>query len=249
MDIMIRTTVRAGMPVLEMWRQDMPDRQPLVVVQHGYLGRKEFVLPQAYLMAASGFFTVVTDAWQHGENNPSPRPNLLVSTRRTAEQLNGLLSSYVADNRADASRAGYIGYSMGGMIGFYYLTLPEVRFKALCPVIGSPDWESVAQAPEVRRGFDEVGLGTEDDWQALLREAREGSPMNKTFATVPLLIQNGDADPLIPIAGVTRFVEQMKGRYDHSDDLQLIVYPGQGHADTVEMNQRAVAFLLHHLQK
>ena len=247
MDIMIRTTVRAGMPLLEMWRQDMPDRQPLVVVQHGYLGRKEFILPQAYLMAASGFFTVVTDAWQHGDNNPSPRPSLLTSTRKTAEQLNGLLTSYVADNRTDATRAGYIGYSMGGMIGFYYLTLPEVRFKALCPVIGSPDWESVAQSPEVRKGFDAAGLGTEEDWQAILQEAREGSPMNRSFAAVPLLIQNGADDPLIPISGVSRFVAQMKDHYANPLDLQLIVYPGQGHADTIDMNQRAVAFLMQHL--
>ena len=247
MDIMIRTTIRAGIPLLEMWRQDMPDRQPMVVVQHGYLGRKEFVLPQAYLMAASGFFTVVTDAWQHGDNSPSSQPSLLDSTRRTAEQLNGLLASYVADIRTDATRAGYIGYSMGGMIGFYYLTLPEIRFKAMCPVIGSPDWESVAQSPEVRKGFDAAGLGTEADWQALLQEAREGSPMNKTFAAVPLLIQNGDADLLIPTSGVTRFTEQMKNRYADPTDLQLIIYPGQGHADTLEMNQRAVAFLQQHL--
>ena len=91
------------------------------------------------------------------------------------------------------------------------------------------------------------GLGTEADWQAILQEAREGSPMNKSFAAVPLLIQNGGDDPLIPISGVSRFVEQMKNHYANPVDLQLIVYPSQGHADTIEMNQRAVAFLMQHL--
>lgn len=247
MDIMIRTTARADVPLLELWRQDLPGRRPLVLAQHGYLGRKEFILPQAYLLAASGFFTVVPDACSHGDRDAHAAPDLFASARNSARGINDLLATYAGDTRADPENAGFVGYSMGGMIGYYYLTLPNVRFKAVCPVIASPDWEAIARAPETRTLFHQAGLGTAADYDCQVESARMDNPVHKTITPVPLLIQAGASDPLIPADSVSRFADQIRPLYQDASALEVHIYPGQGHADTVWMNQRIVTFLQRHL--
>jgi pimeloyl-ACP methyl ester carboxylesterase len=247
MDIMIRTATRNNVPLLEMWRQDIPGKRPLVLAQHGYLGRKEFLLPQAYLLAASGFFTVVPDACSHGDRDATAAPDLFASARCSARDINALLDTYAGDERADLDNAGFVGYSMGGMIGFYYLTLPDVRFKAVCPVIASPDWEAIALSPETRMLFHQAGLGTEADFTRQVVSARQDNPVRKAITPVPLLIQAGADDPLIPAGSITRYADQIRPLYQDGAALEVHIYPGQGHADTIWMNQRIVAFLTRHL--
>ena len=247
MDIMIRTTARGGVPLLELWRQDLPGRRPLVLAQHGYLGRKEFILPQAYLLAASGFFTVVPDACRHGDRDAVAAPDLFASARCSAQSINALLATYAGDERTDPENAGFVGYSMGGMIGFYYLTLPDVRFKAVCPVIASPDWEAIAMAPETKTLFSQAGLGTDQDFARQTASARMDNPAKKPITPVPLLIQAGADDPLIPADSIIRYVKQLRPLYRDESALDVHIYPGQGHADTIWMNQRIVAFLTRYL--
>jgi dienelactone hydrolase len=246
MDLTIRQETRAGIPLLEIWAAGQ-EHLPLVVVQHGYLGRKEFILPQAYFLAANGFFTVVPDAWQHGDNRPSAVPDLFASIRESAGALPGLVADYAGDARADTDRCGFVGYSMGGMIGFYSLTLPPCPFTAVCPLIGTPDWASVLDAPDAQALFAQLHADASLDWAALRLAAAAGSPLNRPFAPVPLLIQNGAQDSLIPVEAVRRFVARIRPQYARPDDLNLIVYANQGHADTIEMNQRVVAWLKHYL--
>ncbi len=246
MDILVRSVLRAGAPLLEIWRQDLPGKLPLVWVQHGYMGRKEFILPQAYLMAANGFFVIAPDAADHGDRQKS-LPQLFASIRATALEINQVLAMYETDARTDVKQAGYIGYSMGGMIAFYYLTLPQVLFKALCPVIATPDFAAVAAAEETKLAFSQSGLGTEADYAEQLAAAKADNPADKQLPVIPLLIQAGAADPLIPPASLTQFYEKARLLYHDANDLQLHIYPGQGHADTIEMNQKAVVFLQQHL--
>jgi len=248
MDILLRTTRQNDVPLLELWRQDLPERCPLVIMQHGYLGRKEFILPQAYLLAASGFFVVAPDACRHGDRSDGTTPALFQSVRETALGLNGLLQAYRDDPRVAAGQAGYVGYSMGGLIGFYYLTQPLVLFNAVCPVIATPDFAAVADAPQTRLMFQQAGLGSEQAYEAQRDEARRDNPAQRQIRPLPLLIQAGEADPLIPADSIRRFAENIKPQYRNPEDLSVWIYPGQGHADTIEMNQRIVQFLRRHLR-
>lgn len=243
MEITIRHECKSGVPLLEIFAAGNNGGNPLVIAQHGYLGRKEFILPQAYFLAANGFFVVAPDAWNHGENNPQPATNLFACTRKSAAALNGLLDAYRDDPRLDGQNAGYVGYSMGGMIAFEYLTGKDVRFKAVCPVISTPDWEAITAMPELKRLYSEVGLDKLISWEELLEDARKNNPVNRELAPVPLLMQNGAADQVIPAASVQRFYEKQKQKYADSSDLQLVIYENQAHADTLEMNQKIVAWL------
>ena len=243
---MLRTKLQEKWPLLELWRQDLPGQLPLVWVQHGYMARKEFILPQAYLMAAAGFFVIAPDAVGHGDRQEG-QPQLFGSIHETTMEINQLLASYRTDSRVDLDRAGFIGYSMGGMIGFYSLTLPRVPFKAVCPVIATPDFAAVANAPATKEAFLESGLGDEDDFALQVAAASAASPADKDIPPVPLLMQAGDADPLIPVDSLQEFYQKMKDLYADPADIQLHIYPGQGHADTIEMNQKAVLFFRQHL--
>lgn len=269
MDILIRSGVRAGVPVLELWQPALQGR-PLVVVQHGYTGRKEFMLPQAYNLAAHGFFTVVPDAWQHGERapgtalyTPAPHtlapegyghgpsavgPDLFACVANSALSMDDLLAAYDGDARADADRAGLAGYSMGGMICFYYLTLPQRRVKALCPVIGTPDWASILDMPDTRALCQSMGMVPEGGWDALTAFARRHSPSNvRDIRPLPMLVQNGGADPLIPPQPMLEYIEAIRPLYADPAQLEAHVYPGQGHADTVDMNMKIVAWFRRYL--
>ncbi|NLO36479.1 MAG: alpha/beta fold hydrolase [Clostridiaceae bacterium] len=248
MDILLRTTRQNDVPLLELWRPDLPERRPLVILQHGYLGRKEFILPQAYLLAVSGFFVVAPDACRHGDRSDGKTPALFQSVRETALGLNDLLQAYRDDMRADCVRAGFVGYSMGGLVGFYYLAQAQVLFKAVCPVIATPDFAAVADAPQTRLMFEQAGLGSEQAFEAQRAEARRDNPAARPIRPLPLLIQAGEADPLIPADSIRRFEEKMKPQYQNPENLSVLIYPGQGHADTIEMNQQIVAFLRRHLQ-
>lgn len=247
MEITIRQECKVGVPLLEIFAAGSNSKRPLLIAQHGYLGRKEFILPQAYFLAACGFFVIAPDAWNHGENNPQPPANLFACIRKSALALNDLLDAYREDPRLDSQNAGYVGYSMGGMIAFEYLTGEDVRFKAVCPVIGTPDWEAITAMPEIRRLFAEAGLDKLISWEELLDDAKKSNPVYRDFAPVPLLIQNGAADQVIPVSSVQRFYEKQKEKYTNSSDLQLIIYENQSHADTLEMNQKIAAWFNRYL--
>lgn len=249
MDIIIRQAVKAGVPLLEIFTSEAGRRKPLVMTQHGYLGRKEFILPQAYFFAMHGYFVVAPDAWSHGENSPSMQSDLFTCVRNSALVINDILDSYNNDARTDPQNAGYAGYSMGGMIGFEYLTLAGARFKAMCPVISTPDWEAITGTEDMHRLFMESGLDKLFTWEELTAAAADSNPVHKAFAPVPLLMQNGAADPIIPASSVERFYAQQKKNYDATDDIQLVIYEKQGHADTLEMNQKILSWLSKYLKE
>lgn len=264
MDIMIRTCAKGQVPALELWQPEKK-RSPMVVAQHGYLGRKEFILPQAYLFASMGFFVLVPDAWRHGEralgtplarpgrsaagkDEPGLYPDLIDCALETALGMDELIALYDGDERADSGRAGLVGYSMGGMVCFSYLTLAHERVKALCPVIGSPDWASIVQAPDAAAHLGAMGVHAREELDALLARARRRSPSAITRVDpLPMLVQNGEADPLMEVAPIRDYLEAIRPRYRDPQALELRLYPGQGHCDTIEMNQRVAQWFTRYL--
>lgn len=84
---------------------------------------------------------------------------------------------------------------------------------------------------------------------------RERSPI--WFAdriTTPLLVFHGEDDPVVPVAQSRLFVERMAAvdRVDHAHEVELVVYPGEGHGFRQRANQRdeyerTEAFLQRHV--
>ena len=248
MDIVVRDRVAAGIPLLELCRAD-DGKRPLVLLYHGYLGRKEFILAQAYYLAAQGFFVVAPDAFAHGGravpgdalSQPSAAGFIECVTRTSAE-INTLLESCADDARADVGRVGLAGYSMGGCITFDYLMGSDRRVTAAASVIGSPDWVSVMRAASAQGLLPD----TPEDIAARVRVTHPAA-REDGFTPLPLLMLAGTADTLVPPEGVKGFYERNLSRYEQPERLCLKLYDNVGHNDTVEMNMELAQWMTRYL--
>ena len=217
-------------------------RPPLVVMLHGYTGRKELVLAQAYNLAINGMFVVLPDAYGHGDRNPDGKTcDFFAAIRRTSAEINGLMEAYSGRDDVDAARLGLVGYSMGGCIIFDYLAHESVNAAAAATVIATPDWASIMKEPEAAVLFQSLGLVQDaEEMKLMAAKAAAVQPTSWDPETprIPLLIQNGEADTLVPISGVKEFYESVRRFYADPTQIELIAYPGIGHGDTLDMNLR-----------
>ncbi len=249
MDILIRRRVRADIPVLELL-DAAGERRPLVLLYHGYLNRKDFMLNQAYFLASQGFAVAVPDAWGHGERAGEGFPDFFTSVLRTADEIDALIELYREEPLVDAQRVGLTGYSMGGCIAYEYCARPGRRVQAAVPFIATPDWAALMSAPGTGQEFLKTGLiHSIEDMAQLVALAQAVQPLNRKehMANLPLLMLNGAMDPLMPVDSLQRFYEAVKPLYSRQEDISLCVYPGVGHADNVEMNLQMAAWFAKYL--
>ena len=253
MEVIVRNKVIADIPLLELHQNEAGVKKPMVFLYHGYLGRKEFTLAQAYFLASQGFFVVVPDAYGHGDRNSDKFIDLLVAVTKSAEEINTLIESYRDHDQADNTKAGLAGYSMGGMITFLYLTLEEKRIQAAVPVISTPDWASIVDGFQTREKLDELkgyGIIKEDeDLQEYRKAAAQMQPLNKyeSMKDIPLLMLCGEQDAVTPYHGVKGLYERLQPIFFDKEALKYIVYPGIGHGDTVEMNVQLAEWMKKYL--
>ncbi len=249
MDVLIRKKTVEGIPLLELI-DATGERRPLVILYHGYLNRKDFMLNQAYFLASQGFAVIAPDAWGHGERSAGGYPDFFSSVLNTADEIDALIGHYRDDPLADAARAGLTGYSMGGCIAYEYCAREGRQIKAAVPFIATPDWAALMSSPGTAELFMNSGLvGSPEGMAPLVALAERVQPLNRpeNFTDLPLLILNGAEDPLMPIVSVERFYERMRKLYKNEDDLQLVISPGTGHSDTVDMNLRMAMWFVKYL--
>jgi dipeptidyl aminopeptidase/acylaminoacyl peptidase len=137
----------------------------------------------------------------------------------------------VAQGIADPNRLGVMGASYGGYMTNWIVTQTG-RFKAASAGASLSDLSDTFYLSE--------GGAFLIDYFKRPWENRDGyaahSPL--TFAdkvTTPLLIQHGEADPRVPIAGAWKFYRALKGM---GKTVELEVYPRGGHVLREPMQQR-----------
>jgi len=137
----------------------------------------------------------------------------------------------VADGIADPNRLGVMGASYGGYMTNWIVTQTG-RFKAASAGASLSDLSDTFYLSE--------GGAFLIDYFKRPWENREGyaahSPL--TFAdkvTTPLLIQHGEVDPRVPIAGAWKFYRTLKAM---GKTVELEVYPRGGHVLREPMQQR-----------
>lgn len=249
MDVLIRRRAPNDIPVLEIF-DAAGERRPLVLMYHGYLNRKDFMLNQAYFLASQGFAVVVPDAWGHGERCGTGFPDFFTSVLQTADEIDALIELYRDEPLVDAQRVGLTGYSMGGCVAYEYCARPGGRVKAAVSFIATPDWAALMSEPGTVVEFLKSGLiRVPEDMVPLVAKAQAVQPLNRRehMANLPLLMLNGAMDPLMPVDSLHRFYDAMKPLYHKQEDISLCVYPGVGHADNVEMNLQMAAWFAKYL--
>lgn len=130
---------------------------------------------------------------------------------------------------------------MGGCIIFDYLAHESVNAAAAATVIATPDWASIMKEPEAAFLFQSLGLVEDTEGMKLMAAkaaAVQPTSWDPETPRIPLLIQNGEADTLVPVPGVKEFYESISVSYADPTHIELIAYPGIGHGDTLEMNLR-----------
>lgn len=233
-----------GIPVLIAQPQGVL-HAPLALVNHGTGGDAEGMKEMAVRLAQNGCFALSVDGVWHGKrwdkkldimrSTDQYKAMYLDMLLEMAEDMSAIIDHYTSDERVDTSRVGITGTSQGGYVSFMTMT-KEPRITAAAPMIGSPDLTDQygESAP-----WDEIDATTQ-------ARVREHNPLAhfETMAHVRLLVQNGDADTIVPVTGVRRLDEKLRELYaSHPDDYQYIEYPGLGHATPDEMQERTIAWL------
>ncbi len=199
---------------------------PAALIQHGYGAEKADLLPLASLLASHGFVTLLPDAWGHGERFPTSGPNWM--TQISADFLFEVVRNTVDDMRdvfdhlrdlpsvnADAALTG--GFSMGAIAALVFGTEDE-RVAGVIAASGSP----LPDLLPVRLFGSAPPSAATEAWAY----AHDAAAHIATLAPRPLLIQHGQADDMVPVAGALRLYEAAlpfyEGRPDH---LELMLYP------------------------
>lgn len=228
-------------PMLEITQKGAPEHLPLVILIHGWTGRKEDVLFFAYFLAVRGYVVVSMDAFGHGERamkegwTVEAFSNLLL---QTSEDINRVIAHYEKDPRVDVSRVGLSGISMGGVITYYYLTREDKRIRAAVPMIATPDFSSLINSQiseEILRMLGQEGKDITADATLGAIMAMQPSQKMHLMTSVPLLMLNGTSDPLIDLEGVRQFYQNIKPLYKDPESVKLIEYEGVTHYTPYEM--------------
>ena len=135
---------------------------------------------------------------------------------------------------ADRDRIGAMGWSYGGFISAWIATNSN-RFKAISVGAGPTDWIVFDASTEVQ-GISRQYLGASPATDPEI--FRSSSPItNIKQAKTPTMIEHGEFDPIVPIAGA---YELYQGLLDQGVPVRFYLYNGFGHSITKPKSNRAV---------
>lgn len=180
---------------------------PCVVLQHGLGGSKETMKTMAEALCKQGYACFAIDARYHGER---PRSLSLLNLMdypfevrdafaQTAVDLRRAVDYLTTREDIDASRIGYMGFSMGAIIGSF-VTAVEHRYRCPILVVGGGDWDTLLAKtilPLTSSG-GQKDAGKRRDIVSVL------APLDPLLwvgqiAPQPVFLINGDADDIVPV--------------------------------------------------
>jgi dienelactone hydrolase len=268
-------TSRAGdIPLLTAYPADARPC-PVVFFLHGMTGRKEDGVALAYRLASAGILAVCPDAPMHGERlsprvaDPgAPFPGdafrdavyppetgldfwllmIEVAAQAAAEMTTLLEGRFAADPRADTTRLGVTGLSMGG----YFAHYAAAHVPAVCAAvsgIGMPAfaarWQDVTLEAASYAKWADPMAAAQPEIARRLAWLRQIDPFDRlpAFAPRPLLMLCGDEDTAQPKSYSVALYRSLLPRYaEHPDCLHLSIYDGVGHDFTPGMMDETTAW-------
>jgi dienelactone hydrolase len=249
--LIVRDRRIGGITTLEVFQDDGEPNKPLVILYHGWTGKKDDCVPWGSELARNGFFAVSADAYNHGARRQANRFVMISDTiMKTAGEVNTIIEAYADRADVDATRTGLAGISMGGGVALYYLTMADRRIRAALSSITSPEWSSVLSSPSVAAVLKESDSRYSDEVLAAeLGSAGINEPIGRyqEMKGVPLMLIQGEVDPLVPVESMRDFYRTLQGIVDEPEDLRLIIYPGIGHTIIAEMTMEVVRWFQKHL--
>jgi fermentation-respiration switch protein FrsA (DUF1100 family) len=271
---LILETYRVGeIPITTMVDGSTAHR-PVVFYLHGFTVDRRDGLSLGYRLAESGFYFVAVDAPMHGERRDERLDALLEGDGdlvypagtgldvfflvheiivQLVQDVAWLIEYLHQDSRADTSRVGVTGASMGGMATFY-LAACNPQVQVAVPMIGIPAF--------AQRWADVVlEASAYEEWNAAMEGAQEETARRnefmaaidpfdkiKTFPPRPLLMICGDQDLAAPKKYSVDLYRMLKPVYAaHPERLRLKIYDNVDHRVTIAMMDDACAWFRRYL--
>jgi cephalosporin-C deacetylase-like acetyl esterase len=206
---------------------------PCVISQHGYGGNKEsMVIPFGAAAADGGLAIIGIDAQYHGERKVEGKDIFSTDLEsdhkaliQTVVDLRRLVDYLQTRTDIDAKRIGYVGASMGAILGAIFGGV-EPRVKAFALVVGGGNWKkliatsTIGAAGPLRKELAEK----ETAFETLFADVE---PLNFVahISPRPILMLNGKQDTIVPPACTEELYETAK-------EPKRIVWFDTGHGIT-----------------
>ena len=196
--------------------------RPGIVLMHGLPGNARVMAPYAQMLAKHGAVVIAIDA-------PFARrsgPPLRFSPADRAEQiqlirdLQRAVDVLRARANVDDARVAYVGFSYGGAMGALFAGI-ERRIRAAVLVVGDGGLVSHSTGPEDFDFMASMSCATRLDW---IRAMAPIEPIRfiPHASPIPLLLQNGRSDDLVPEADA-------KALHAAAPDPKTILWYAAGH--------------------
>jgi len=197
---------------------------PVIVLNHGYYDPELYFTGtgtqrEADYLARQGYLTVAPDYRNYGESSAG---DSLLRVGYAQDVLN-LVNSIGTINKADASRIGMWGHSMGGGIAIKACVLSDrIQAVVLFGSVGADEvdnyyWDGITRLKVHELfGLPERNPGTYT-WL---------SPINYLDAAPPMSIHHGEADDAVPIDFSEKLYKKMR---EANRPVEYFTYPRQPH--------------------
>jgi dienelactone hydrolase len=219
--------------------------KPTVLILHGLGGSKEQMYLAMVSFAGRGFSVFAIDAAGHGKRTPINGKAVALLTLPEMRQVSG---QTVADLRravdwletrpeVDKSRIGFLGVSLGGILGGVFAA-DEPRVKAAVLWAAGGDWGKLVTTST--HPFAQTFRKSGQTDAAKVRAAMADVDPLGTIAAIsprPLLFLNGDKDNVVPVACAEALYAAAR------EPKERVVLPGGHIPDAIAMLERSARWL------
>jgi len=211
---------------------------PCIVFLHGYGGSKEDILPLTDLAASEEYALIAIDAEYHGERKEEGKA--LYSTN-IEDSVKSIIQTVIDLRRAvdyietrpeiDADRIGYVGGSMGGILGAIFIGVePRIKAAALLVAGGNMSLmirESQHSAIPPIREYLKLNNISYEELQRMLDPVDPINFIGK-FSPRPVVFHLGKYDRIVP-------AEAGEQLYRHAGEPKTVYWYDSGHDLPLEL--------------
>jgi uncharacterized protein len=228
---------------------------PVVIVNHGFVQPSTYrtttgyTLPLADYLAQQGYITLHPDYRNHGASDKGPNPFRI----GYAIDVLNLVQLAKTLPRADGSRIGMLGHSMGGGITSRVLVVTEdVKAAVLYAAMSADEVENYNHRLSMGWVSNEAQFG--DVLPVTPRQRpdvyeRLSAMAHLQYVTAPVSIHHGALDRDVPPPFSARLARELEAA---GKSVEYFTYPGQGHWLMGQSNtlflQRVTEFFNRHLR-
>ena len=226
-----------------------PGRKPAVLLLHGLGGNRKQLALMANMLNARGYVTLCIDAAGHGER---PKFGTNGPDSMTLDDWRKLGAQTVVDLRrsidllsqhpdVDPKRIGYLGASMGGILGARFFS-DDPRVKVGVFWYAGADWGKLMTTSNIPAAKVLRSLGHTDP-VAIGKVLADIDPLHSIARAAgrPILLVHGDKDDIVPVACNDILFNAAK------EPKERVFLPGGHVPDVFKSASLGIAFLDKHL--